>query len=300
LKHLKVGFIGTGMMGNPMAMRLLDAGFHLYVFNRSVEKTDSLVKKGAIACDSPAEVAAKSDVVFTMLTGSEVVEAVALGSKGILEGLHEDAIHIDCSTILASTSNKLYDEYKSQKKHFIHSPVLGSVTQATDGVLLMFPGGDNEQLEKVMPFINILAKSVWKFDHPSQSTKLKIALNSIIAGTIAMLSQSMVFVEKAGIDNSIFLEVLSNSTLNSTTIQFKGSNILDRNFVPRFTVENLLKDSNYMVESCKSEGCRADIAEAISGLLKDAIALGHGQEDYSAIIKAFEAAAKTEVKKKGQ
>ncbi|MBK7866762.1 MAG: NAD(P)-dependent oxidoreductase [Ignavibacteriales bacterium] len=163
----------------------------------------------------------------------------------------------------------------------------------------MFPGGDQEPLEKVMPLINNLAKSVWKFDHPSQSTNLKIALNSIIAGTIAMLSQSMVFVEKAGIDNSVFLEVLSNSALNSTTIQFKGSNILDRNFVPRFTVENLLKDSNYMVESCKTEGCRADIAESISGLLKDAINLGYGQEDYSAIIKAFESAANTEVKRKG-
>ncbi len=300
MEKLKVGFIGTGMMGNPMAKRLLDAGFPLYIYNRSVEKTETLSKSGAIVCNSPAEVATQSDCVFTMLTGSEAVEVVALGKKGILEGLQEDGIHIDCSTILASTSNKLYEEYKSQKKHFIHSPVLGSVTQATEGILLMFPGGDHLPLEKVMPLINNLAKSVWKFDHPSQSTNLKIALNSIIAGTIAMLSQSMVFVEKAGIDNSIFLEVLSNSALNSTTIQFKGSNILDRNFVPRFTVENLLKDSNYMVKSCKSEGCRADIAETISGLLKDAITLGYGQEDYSAIIKAFESAAKTEVKRKGQ
>lgn len=299
MEKLKVGFIGTGMMGNPMATRLLDAGYPLYLYNRSVEKTESLAKDGAIVCTSPFDVAAQSDCVFTMLTGSEALETVALGKNGILQGLHEGAIHIDCSTILASTSIKLYDKYKSLNKHFIHSPVLGSVTQATDGILLMFPGGDNKPLENVMPLINILAKSVWKFDHPSQSTNLKIALNSIIAGTIAMLSQSMVFVEKAGIDNSIFLEVLSNSALNSTTIQFKGGNILDRNFVPRFTVENLLKDNNYMVESCKTEGCRADIAESISGLLKDAITLGHGQEDYSAIIKAFEAAANTEVKRKG-
>lgn len=287
------------MMGSPMAKRLLDAGYSLFVYNRSQIKTESLVKNGAIVCDSPSEVAKNSDCVFTMLTGSEALETVALGKNGILEGLPEGAMHVDCSTILASTSNKLYNEYKSQKKQFIHSPVLGSVTQATDGILLMFPGGDKEPLEKVMPLINILAKSVWKFDHPSHSTNLKIALNSIIAGTIAMLSQSMVFVEKAGIDNSIFLEILSNSALNSTTIQFKGSNILDRNFVPRFTVENLLKDNNYMIESCKTEGCRADLSEAISGLLKDAITLGYGQEDYSAIIKAFEAAANSEVKRKG-
>ncbi len=300
MKKLQVGFIGTGMMGSPMAKRLLDAGFPLYIYNRSVEKTESLSKSGAIVCGSISEVGTQSDILFTMLTGSEALESVTLGEKGILNSLAEGAIHVDCSTILASTSNKLFEVYKSQKKHFIHSPVLGSVTQATDGILLMFPGGDKEPLEKVLPLINHLAKSVWKFDHPSQSTNLKIGLNSIIAGTIAMLSQSMVFLEKAGIDNSVFLEVLSNSALNSTTIQFKGSNILDRNFIPRFTVENLLKDSNYMVESCKSEGCRADIAESISGLLKDAITLGYGQEDYSAIIKAFESAAKTEVKRKGQ
>lgn len=299
MEKLKVGFIGTGKMGSPMAKRLLDAGYLMFVYNRNIAKTESLVNNGAILCDSPSEVAKHSDCVFTMLTGSEALETVALGENGILEGLYDGAIHIDCSTILASTSTKLYEEYKLQKKHFIHSPVLGSVTQATDGILLMFPGGDQEPLEKVMPLINILAKSVWKFDLPSESTNLKIALNSIIAGTIAMLSQSMVFVEKAGIDNSIFLEILSNSALNSTTIQFKGSNILDRNFVPRFTVENLLKDNNYMVESCKTEGCRADIAETISVLLNDAITLGHGQEDYSAIIKAFEAAANTEVKRKG-
>ncbi|MCA0388316.1 MAG: NAD(P)-dependent oxidoreductase [Bacteroidetes bacterium] len=298
MEKKRIGFIGLGLMGNPMAARIIEAGHELFIFNRTVEKATDLIARGAVFCSTPRETAANCDIIFTMLTDSKVLEDVVSGEDGLLAGLKPGAVHIDCSTVLAKTTTTLFERYKAEARNFVHSPVLGSVPQATDGSLLMFPGGETDVIENCTPVLKLLCKSMWIFDHPSKSGNLKIALNSIIAGTISMLSQSMVFLQKAGVDNSVFLEVLSNSTLNSQTIQFKGNNMLDRNFTPRFTVQNLLKDSNYMAESCHSLDCRADIAESISQILRDAIALGHGDEDYSALIKAFESSANIEVKRK--
>jgi 3-hydroxyisobutyrate dehydrogenase-like beta-hydroxyacid dehydrogenase len=298
MNTLNIGFVGLGLMGKPMAKRLIESGYQLNIYNRDHSKCTELIALGARECSCPREVAEKSDIVFTMLTNTEALISISEDQNGILEGLREGCTHIDCSTIMDSASTLLYDIYKSQNKNFIHAPVLGSVPQATDGTLLMFPGGDAEIIEKFTPILSVLSKSIWKTDHPSKSSNLKIALNSIIAGTISMLSQSMVFLEKAGVDNSVFLEILSNSTLNSLTMQFKGNNILDRNFTPRFTVQNMLKDTNYMSNSCKKLSCRSDITDAIAKLLADAIALGKGNEDYSAIIKAFEASAEVKVKRK--
>jgi len=298
LEKKRIGFIGLGLMGNPMATRIIEAGHELFIFNRTTGKAASLIAKGAVFCSTPRETAANCDIIFTMLTDSNVLEDIVYGEDGVLAGLKPGAVHIDCSTVLAQTTTSMFERYKAEDKHFVHSPVLGSVPQATDGSLLMFPGGEAQIINECSPVLRLLSKSMWIFDHPSKSSNLKIALNSIIAGTMAMLSQSMVFLQKAGVDNSVFLEVLSNSTLNSQTIQFKGNNMLDRNFTPRFTVQNLLKDSNYMAESCHSLDCRADIAESISKILSDAIALGHGDEDYSALIKAFESSANIEVKRK--
>lgn len=298
MKKLVVGFTGLGLMGNPMAHRLLEAGYHLHIYNRSISKAEELIALGAEYEGSPAMVAEHADVVFSMVTDSAALEAIATGQEGILNGLKQGGIHVDCSTVLASTTGKLYDLYREADKSFIHSPVLGSTTQASEGQLLTFPGGDCEKIEIVKPLLSTFSRLIQEFDHPTQSTNFKIALNSIITGTIGMLSQAMVFLEKAGVNNSVFLSVLAESTLNSATIQFKGNNILDRNFNPRFTVENLLKDARYMSESCAAIGCRSDVSDALAGVIKDAVSLGHGKEDYSAMIKAFESAANVEVKRR--
>ncbi|KAB2909495.1 MAG: NAD(P)-dependent oxidoreductase [Ignavibacteriales bacterium] len=293
----KIGFIGLGLMGKPMAERFLNAGYSLNIYNRTPGKGEELKNKGATLRNSPFEVAKNSDVVFTMLTNSEALEEVALSENGVLKGLHQGGIHIDCSTVLATTTSKLYEKYKKEGKNFIHAPVLGSTTQATDGVLLIFAGGDKEIIEKIKPLLSRFSKSVRTFDHPSKASNIKIALNSIISGTIGMLSQAMVFLQKTGVDNEVFLDVLAESTLNSSTIQFKGNNILDRNFQARFTLENLLKDVNYMAKSCRANGCKGDVSATLAEIINEAIALGYGQEDYSAVIKAFEATANIEVKR---
>lgn len=298
MKKPVIGFIGLGLMGKPMAARLIGAGYKLHIYNRSIAKAEELIALGAEFEGSPRMVAELSDVVFSMVTDSPALETIATGEDGVIYGLRPGCLFIDCSTVLADTSTKLFELFRSEGKHFIHAPVLGSTPQAADGQLLIFPGGDIEQIDYARPLFEVLARSVYETDHPSKSSNLKIALNSIIAGTIGMLSQAMVFLEKAGVDNTTFLNVLAESTLNSPTIQFKGNNILDRNFIPRFTVENLLKDTRYMAESCESLGCRSDVADAIASVIRDSIKLGYGKEDYSAMIKAFEAKANVEVKRK--
>lgn len=290
--NMKIGFAGTGAMGNPMALRLLSAGHELYVYNRTREKTAGLERAGAVVSDSPAEAASEADLVFSMVTNNEALSEITFGERGILSSLKAGATHIDCSTVLPGLTTQLYNEYKKTGRNFIHAPVLGSIPQATEGSLLIFPGGDKEVIEKLIPVLNLLSKKIWVFDAPAKSSAMKIALNSIIAGTITMLSQSMTMVQKSGMQGETFLEILSHSVLNSQTMQFKGKTILENNFEPRFTVENLLKDAVYMKEAAGDAGARSDLAELTIRLLKEAVDFGVGQEDYSALVKIFMAGNK--------
>lgn len=289
---MKIGFAGTGAMGKPMALRLLSAGHELYVYNRTREKTAELERGGAVVSDSPAEAASEADLIFSMVTNNEALYEITLGDHGILSASKVGATHIDCSTVLPSVTTKLYSDYKNAGKNFIHAPVLGSIPQATEGSLLIFPGGDKAVIEMLIPVLNLLSKKIWVFDAVAKSSAMKIALNSIIAGTITMLSQSMTMVQKSGMQGETFLEILSHSVLNSQTMQFKGKSILENNFEPRFTVENLLKDAVYMKEAAESVAARSDLAELTIRLLAEAVDFGAGKEDYSALVKIFAAGKK--------
>ncbi len=287
-----IGFVGTGAMGRPMASRLIEGGHELYVYNRTKEKTTDLERAGAFVTDTPAGAAAEADIVFSMVTNNEALNEISLGDNGIFNSLGEGCTHIDCSTVLPSVTTALYEKYKSAGKNFVHAPVLGSIPQATEGSLLIFPGGDKDVIEKMVPVLIMLAKKIWVFDTPAKSSAMKIAINSIIAGTITMLSQSMTMVQKSGMQGETFLEILSHSVLNSQTMQFKGKTILEENFEPRFTVENLLKDAVYMKEASEAAGARSDLADLTINLLSEAVSSGVGKEDYSALVKIFQAGKK--------
>jgi len=286
---MEIGFIGLGLMGSSMANRLLDAGNTLYVNNRTKEKASALVTRGAVWCDSPAVAARKSEVVISMLSTPDVLERVALGKAGILESIKPDGIHIDCSTVSPALTKQLEAEYHSKQRHFLHSPVLGSVPDASKGSLLLFVGGEEVAFERVVPILKVLGTGIWRFDRAEQASSTKLLCNFFIASMISSLAQGLVFAERNNIDPKVFLDILKHSSLNAPTYQTKGASMIDNNFAPRFFLEHMLKDIKLLLDSAEASHTTMPAANIALELYTKALNSGLAKEDYSAIIKILRA-----------
>ncbi|MBI2620207.1 MAG: NAD(P)-dependent oxidoreductase [Ignavibacteriales bacterium] len=284
----KIGFIGLGLMGFAMARRLQQTGYPLVVYNRTAKKARELVKAGASLEKSPAGVAEHADLVFSAVSTSDVLREVALGEKGILSGLREDAIHVDCSTVSPALTSELARKYSESRRWFLHCPVLGSVPQASEGSLLMLAGGDPRALERATELLKVLGNKVWKFDRVDQASHAKLLCNSFIAGMIVTLAQAIAFAGRVGVSPETILEIIGNSTLNAPTYQTKGRSIIGRNFTPRFYTEHMLKDINLIVDSARRAGSSVPGIQVAQQLFSQAVRLGYGKEDYSSIIKVLE------------
>lgn len=279
-----LGFIGLGLMGAPMATRLIQSGYTLHIHNRTKEKAALLISQGAVWNDSPADVALNAEIIFTMLTNDTALRTTA---SAIQSSLKKGGIHIDCSTVSPALISALESEYSNSQRGFLHSPVLGSIPQATDGSLLLFVGGKEETFSHTESLLNILGLKIWRFPAAQQASNMKLIMNSFIAGMIATLSQALMYAQKADVEGSTVLDVLSHSVLNSGMYQTKGQSILQNNFAPRFFLENLLKDTNLFRDAAASMNAYTPVAETVTSLLEQAITAGFSKEDYSAIAKVF-------------
>jgi 3-hydroxyisobutyrate dehydrogenase-like beta-hydroxyacid dehydrogenase len=284
-----LGFIGLGMMGLPMAKRLSKAGSQFAVFNRTKSKAESLLAEGALWCDTPSGVASSSDIVFSMVSNPDALRDIALGPDGVLAGLKPGGIHIDTSTVSPLITRELSAQYTGHGSSFLHAPVLGSVPQATDGTLLMFAGGDEAAFRTAEPYLQLLAKQIWRFDLPDQATHMKLICNLFIAGMITTLGQALIFAEKANVDQRMMLDIIGQSQLNSPMYQTKGSSIVQDNFSPRFFLEHMLKDVNLMLDAARDVHAPLPAIELAQQLFDEARRAGYGREDYSAVVKALRA-----------
>lgn len=285
---MNVGFVGLGMMGSPIASHLQSAGYHLSVYNRTKEKAQPLLKRGAVWCDSPRKAAENSECVFSMISNSEVLENCAIGSDGILQGLPADGIHVDMSTVSPEITQKLAEQYESNGRHFLHAPVLGSVPQAADGSLLIFAGGPASIVSRIEPLLKVIGSRTWRFERAELASYTKLMCNMFIAGMMNTLAQSLVMGTKAGVSPSTILEIIGNSSMNAPMYQTKGKTILARQFTPRFIVEHMLKDVNLMLDAGKKLGVPLEGTEAAQHIFSAAVSMGFGKEDYSAMIKVLE------------
>ncbi len=292
---INVGFIGLGLMGAPMARRFLQSGYPLSVFNRTKAKATQLLADGATWFESPTLVAQHSDVVFTMLSNSESLEAIALQSNGILNGLRSGGVHVDSSTVSPETTSKLAKEYASKGVFFVHAPVLGSIPQASDGSLLLFVGGDENAFRKAEPALKCLGSKIWRFEKVEEATTTKLLCNFFIATMISGLCQALVMAKKGGVQPKILLEIIGASALNAPMYQAKGASIIERNFKPRFFLEHMLKDVNLLTDAAQNLGVAMPSGDIAQGLFSQAMEAGLAREDYSAVVRVLERIAQVEV-----
>lgn len=277
-----LGFIGLGLMGAPMATRLIDAGYTVHIFNRTKEKCGPLVERGAIEMSSPADIAPHADILFTMLTNDDALRSI---TSQLQPGFRSGSLHIDCSTVSPFLTATLEKEYIRRGGYFLHTPVLGSIPQATEGSLMLFAGGSDAAFAKGEPVLKIFGQKIWRFPRAEQASSMKLIMNSFIAGMIGILSQALAYADRAEIGGEKVLEVLNFSALNSRMYQTKGASMLENNFAPRFFLENLLKDTDLFLQAANSQSVKTPVSAAMKAVLEQAILQGLAKEDYSAIIK---------------
>lgn len=279
-----VGFVGTGMMGSVMAKRLLAAGHRVLVWNRTRAKAEEVLKAGGEWCESVESLAASVPVVVSMLTTPDVVEEVA---ARIRTGSSAGTVHVDCSTIAPSVTERLSSMAHAEGKAFVHAPVLGSVPQATDGSLVIFAGGRLEDIAMVRPILQALGKKVYEFPDVTRATNTKLLANFFIAGMIGTLAQGIVFARSAGIEIKTFLEILGQSQLNAPMYQTKAPLMEAGDYTPRFFLEHMRKDVHLAAASAKEMHLTMPYLPILSHLFDDAMEMGLAHQDYSSVLEAL-------------
>jgi 3-hydroxyisobutyrate dehydrogenase-like beta-hydroxyacid dehydrogenase len=292
---MNVGLIGLGVMGMPLAERLLNAKHTLTVHNRTAEKAQPLLKRGANWADTPADVARNSEVVISIVSDPAAVEAISLSESGILVGLGPDSVHCDLSTVGPAWSKTIAQVYAERERRFVQSPVLGSKRQIEEGLLLVFGGGAEEDVRRCEPVWRAFAARVWHLPTPEQAATTKLACNLLIAHMILGLGQSLLFAQKGGVTPAKILDILDASALGAPMYKSKGNSILERNFNANFYVQHMLKDLSLAADAGRETGTSMPLNALSRELFIAAAQQGWGEEDYSAVVKVLEQMAGVEL-----
>ncbi len=277
---MKIGLVGTGLMGKPMGLRLLENGFNLSVYNRTKEKTVPLAEKGAKVFDSPAELIIDSDTIILMLAHYEAIKEVLF--TGDLEFTGKTIIQM--STISPKESKELNEKIVQLGGEYLEAPVLGSIPQATKGELIIMVGSSIPQFKSFNNLFDVLGSKVLHAGEIPKAAALKLALNQLIVTETAAFAMSLGYVRQTNVDVNIFMDILRGSALYAPTFDKKLERYLNRNFEnPNFPVKHLLKDLNLISQNFSDENINNLILEAEKPILQKAIEIGLGEKDYSAL-----------------
>ncbi len=280
---MRVGFIGIGYMGRPMAARLLDSGFPLTVYNRTREKALPLAELGATLANSPAEAAFGSDVVITMLADSAAVQAVVNGPNGVLAGAGRDLILIDMGSTAPSVSEQLAEACAERGVSMLDAPVAGTVRAATDGSLVIMVGGDEGVFATHQDLLKVFGKQIFYMGPSGFGCRMKLVVNILLSLTSQALAEAIAFGAAQGLDRQRILDVLVTTPSSSGVVQRKGQAMVDRNYTPAASMRILRKDLGQALAVAQDRGIPLPATATAHALYSTGQALGVGELDFSAI-----------------
>ncbi len=288
MKKEKIGFIGLGIMGKPMAKNLLNAGYSLTVHNRSPLPMEELMSLGALKANSPKETAENSDIIITMLPDSPDVEEVMLGKDGVLQGAKSGLIIIDMSSIAPLVTIKISKEAEKKGIKMLDAPVSGGEKGAIQGTLAIMVGGKEEIFNKCRDIFNVLGKSVTRVGDVGSGGFAKLVNQIIVAVNISAISEAFVFGKKAGLDPKKLYESIQGGLAGSNLLEAKIENILNRNFNPGFKIKLHRKDLNNVLISAKDLNVPLPLTSIVHQIMISLINDEKGECDHSALINFFE------------
>jgi len=284
----RIGFIGLGIMGKPMAARLVRAGFPVVVYNRSAAAAEELASEGAETAGSPREVAERSDIVVTMLPDSPDVEAVMLGEDGVLAGATEGMLVIDMSTIAPATARAVHGAFAERRVEAVDAPVSGGEPAAVDGQLSIMAGGSEAAVARAQPIFDVLGKASTHIGPPGAGQVTKAANQIVVALTIQAVAEALTLARRAGVDPARVREALLGGLAQSKILEVHGERMLEGRYEPGFRIELHRKDLAIALHAAREEGVPLLATAQVAELLNALIAQGAGGWDHSAIATLYE------------
>jgi 2-hydroxy-3-oxopropionate reductase len=302
---MKIGFIGLGIMGTPMALHLVNAGHTLYVHTRS-QVPEAIQAAGGVRCDNAAAVAREAEVVFTMVPDTPDVEAVLFGENGVAQGLKDSKagpngrvgkVVVDMSSISPMATKSFAKAINDLGCDYIDAPVSGGEVGAKAGSLTIMCGGDEAVFERVRPLLELMGKNITLVGGNGDGQTTKVANQIIVALNIAAVSEALVFASKAGADPAKVRQALMGGFAASRILEVHGERMIKRTFNPGFRIKLHQKDLNLALQGAKELGVSLPQTANAAQLMGACAANGMGDLDHSALVKALELMANHEVAK---
>ena len=291
-----IGFIGLGIMGQPMALNLIRAGHKLAVYNRTAGKTAALTAAGARAADSPSDAARGADVVMMIVSDSAAVEEVVAGKGGLLESLAAKQLVIDSSTISPAVSRKMACLVAGKGASWLDAPVTGSKHGAEKGELTFMIGGDRAAFDRALPILSVLGKKHIYCGSHGLGLSAKLAQNTIQATMVEVFCEGFVLATKAGVRPETMMEIIQSSLARAALTDFKAPFIFKGDFTPYFPLKLMHKDLELAAEAGYAQGVPMPTLAAVKEVYMAAKAQGKGDQDYSAIVTVLEELAGVKVR----
>lgn len=283
---MKIGFIGLGVMGRPMALHLQAAGHELHVWARRPQNFEGLP---AIVHATPAELGAVCEVVFTVVTSSADVEGVALGENGLIHGMPAGSVLVDCSTIAPDVARRVAGKLAEKGIHMLDAPVSGGVQGAMDATLAIMVGGEAAVLEKVRPLLECLGKRIVHVGPNGAGQVAKACNQMIMVAAIEAVAEAMRLAEASGVDLAKVKQALSGGSAASRVLEIMGQRMVDRNFSAGIEARLHHKDFGLVLEAARQSGVPVPLAASVTQQLNALMAQGMGQDDTSSLLRVLEA-----------
>jgi 2-hydroxy-3-oxopropionate reductase len=284
----RIGFIGLGIMGKPMARNVLEAGFPVVVFNRSESAISELSQVGAIPATSPKTVAEQTDIVITCLPDSPDVEAVVLGHDGILAGARVGMLVIDMSTIVPATSKKIYTELKARGIQSLDAPVSGGDIGAQQGTLSIMVGGEKDAFDRALPVLQTMGKNIVHIGEAGAGQVTKACNQIVVAMTVQAVAEALTLAKKSGVDPAKVRDALLGGFAQSRVLDVHGKRMLESSFRPGFKLDLHRKDMNIVLQTARDVGVPLLGGSQVTALMDALIAQGKGELDNAAIVTLYE------------
>jgi len=293
----KLGFLGLGLMGYPMARNLLRAGHGVWLWSHSPEKARKLAsEEKGVFCETPKQVAQSAECIFLCVGNTGMSREVILGENGLIQGAKAGTVVADASTISPSESRKIGEALRAKGVEFLDAPCTGSTPGAEGGTLTFMIGGDQKVFEKAKPYFEPMGKRLYYCGGPGLGLQAKLSQNLILSNLLIAFNEGMVLATKGGIEPKLMLDILDNSAAKSGLISYKAPFVFRGDFKANFSVKWMHKDIGLMLDSGKELGVPLLLTSLTNQLFQAAIAEGYENQDICSTIKVLEDLADVEVR----
>ena len=294
---MRLGFLGLGIMGYPMARNLLRAGHEVAVWSFTADKARRLAQEEkAVFCATPREVAEQADIIFLCVGDTDMSARVTLGEGGLVESAKPGAVIVDCSTIAPSYARRASQTLAEKGVYFLDAPCTGSKPGAEGGTLTFMVGGPQDVYEKVKSFLEPMGKQIYYCGGTGLGLHAKLTQNLILSNLLQAFNEGLVLSTKAGVDPELMLEILNNSAARSGLVAFKAPYVFRRDFSTNFSVRWMHKDIGLMLETAAEMQVPLPLTAVTQQMFRAAIASGLADQDICSTIKVIEGFAGVEVK----